>query len=440
MPIDSRIAMGFQNPQFTNPMEMYGNVLKLRSMQQQNALAESQMADLERQRTENALLDEAYKGAYNPQTGEIDYTALAGRLAERGQGRAIPGLLKSRFETEGARYTLMKNRSAALVEEANLHKSQLQQLDPNDPNAPSLMAQLILSHHAPGTVTAEALRQQGITPEQSLSALENAVRTNSFPDFLARSQMGAEQWIKHNTLSLEQQRNLEGQQEARAETRRAAGVRERLDERKFRLEEQKERRLEKSSDSLPPAEAARERAIGESRAKFEIAFPQAKADAEQAIALIDQMIGSKPYIDKATNVRVQDKKPHPGFSEAVGAGFGTRMLPGTDAASFEALYNQVQGGAFLQAYETLRGGGAITQTEGEKATAARNRMSLAQSESDFISAAREYQEVLRQGIKRAEARAASGSPAVGGKTITRTGTLNGRKVIEYSDGSVEYAP
>jgi hypothetical protein len=26
-----------------------------------------------------------------------------------------------------------------------------------------------------------------------------------------------------------------------------------------------------------------------------------------------------------------------------------------------------------------------------------------------------------------------------GKTVTRTGTLNGRRVVQYSDGSTEYA-
>jgi len=176
----------------------------------------------------------------------------------------------------------------------------------------------------------------------------------------------------------------------------------------------------KQATDLSPAEAARQRALGESQAKFQVAFPQAKADAQQAIDLIDQMVGTKPYRDKKTGGRVQDKAPHPGLGEAVGVGFGTRLLPGSSASDFESLFNQVQGGAFLQAYETLRGGGAITETEGKKATAARNRMSLAQSESEFIKAAREYQDVLREGIKRAEARAGvpsetggGGSPAVG---------------------------
>ena len=65
------------------------------------------------------------------------------------------------------------------------------------------------------------------------------------------------------------------------------------------------------------------------------------------------------------------------------------------------------------AFETLRGGGAITEKEGAKATAAKNRMSLAQDEKSFIAAAREYQDVLREGIKRAQARLQGGAPTGG---------------------------
>ena len=33
----------------------------------------------------------------------------------------------------------------------------------------------------------------------------------------------------------------------------------------------------------------------------------------------------------------------------------------------------------------------------------------------------------------------SGGAGVAPKTVTRTGTLNGRKVVEYSDGTTAYA-
>jgi len=198
MPLDPRIAMGFQSPQFESPVNMMGNMMKLKSMQQQNALAEQQMGDLTLQRNRAAALDAAYKGAYNPQTGEIDYNTIAGRLAEGGQGTAIPGLLKTRDETLKARYDQAESRAKAFIQEGNMFQSELQNLSANDPSAPALMAQYILGHHSPNSITGQLLKEQGITPQQSLAALENAVKTGKFGEFLQRSQMGANEWYKAN--------------------------------------------------------------------------------------------------------------------------------------------------------------------------------------------------------------------------------------------------
>ena len=409
MPLDPRIAMGFQSPQFESPVNMMGDMMKLKSMQQQNALAEQQMGDLTAQRNRAAALDAAYKGAYNPQTGEIDYNAIAGRLADSGQGSGIVDLMKKRDEQLKARYDSIESFNKALNQEGTVYRSQLQQLDVNDPNAPTIMAKFIQGHHAPGSLTAELLNRQGITPQQSLSALENAVKTGKFPDFYTRSVLGADEWYKRNTLTAEQQSMATDRAEQRGISRGQLSVAQR----NAAVNEAAERRQAASGAALSPAEAARQRALGETQAKFETAAPNAISDATQALGLIDQMIGTKPYIDKATGRRVQEKEPHSGFSGAVGFGMGQRYVPGTDAASFQALFDQVQGGAFLQAFETLRGGGAITEKEGAKATAAKNRMSLAQDEKSFIAAAREYQDVLREGIKRAQARLQGGAPTGG---------------------------
>jgi hypothetical protein len=78
----------------------------------------------------------------------------------------------------------------------------------------------------------------------------------------------------------------------------------------------------------------------------------------------------------------------------------------------------------LQAFTTLKGGGSITEKEGEKATAAINRMSTAQSEKEFNIAAREYQDVLRTGIERAKVKAATLSKGGGGATLAPTGEID----------------
>lgn len=64
---------------------------------------------------------------------------------------------------------------------------------------------------------------------------------------------------------------------------------------------------------------------------------------------------------------------------------------GTEAAGGQAKVNQLRGKAFLEAFESLKGGGAITEKEGEAATAAKARLDQAQSEKDFINALDDFE-------------------------------------------------
>lgn len=149
---------------------------------------------------------------------------------------------------------------------------------------------------------------------------------------------------------------------------------------------------------------------GEGVAKTQMGLPQAVATAEQQLGLIDQMVG-----DKGVQLPPgqQPRAAHPGFETTVGATLlpGARFVPGTESANFKAILDQVKGGAFLQAYQSLRGGGQITEVEGKKATDAITRMNIAQSEAEFVKAAREFQSVIRAGVDRAK-RASGGNFAV----------------------------
>jgi hypothetical protein len=136
-------------------------------------------------------------------------------------------------------------------------------------------------------------------------------------------------------------------------------------------------------------------------------LPQLEGNVKAAVANIEAMIGKR----NEKGELVKGAKVHPGFEYAVGATVapGMRFIPGSSAADFVARLDQVKGGAFLQAFETLKGGGQITQVEGEKATAAITRMSTAQSEREFVQAAREYQDILRKGLERAKTKASGGA-------------------------------
>lgn len=72
----------------------------------------------------------------------------------------------------------------------------------------------------------------------------------------------------------------------------------------------------------------------------------------------------------------------------------TQNIPGTAGKRFGTRANQLKGQAFLQAFESLKGAGQITETEGQKATEAIGRLDTAQAPEDYAQALRELRELL----------------------------------------------
>ena len=103
---------------------------------------------------------------------------------------------------------------------------------------------------------------------------------------------------------------------------------------------------------------------------------------------------------------VQELLSHPAFKSSVGMGVpGIKYVPGSAQADFRSRMDQIQGGAFLTAIDTLKGTGAITEVEGTKATAAKNRMATATSEKAFNDAAKDFLDIMEQGVKQTYSRA-----------------------------------
>lgn len=97
---------------------------------------------------------------------------------------------------------------------------------------------------------------------------------------------------------------------------------------------------------------------------------------------------------------------HPGLSAAVGmpepwkGGFGVFNVPGTPAYDFKNQLETTANDAFLQAFESLKGAGAITGTEGEKATKAIANLSTSTSEKQFKQNLQEYMDIVARGVQR----------------------------------------
>lgn len=143
----------------------------------------------------------------------------------------------------------------------------------------------------------------------------------------------------------------------------------------------------------------------------------ARQELPKVINQADQIIGS---IDGILS--------HPGLSGAVGAQYGMAYIPGTEERDFVARSDQLQGQAFLQAFESLKGGGAITEIEGQAATNAIGRLSRAQSESAYKEALNELRGIMvkakNRSYEKARMQEKSGSSGSWGDTTDRSGQLD----------------
>lgn len=96
-------------------------------------------------------------------------------------------------------------------------------------------------------------------------------------------------------------------------------------------------------------------------------------------------------------------------SPGLDANFGLKgqfpNVPGGEAANTKALLDQIKGQNFLNAYQGLRGSGAITEVEGTKAQDAAIAMQSAQSAQAFREAAKTYMDIVGQGVTRAKNKA-----------------------------------
>ena len=88
-------------------------------------------------------------------------------------------------------------------------------------------------------------------------------------------------------------------------------------------------------------------------------------------------------------------------------------VPGSEEANAQAIINKVKGAAFLQAFETLKGGGQITQIEGDKATAAITVLQDQNISWEFALKAADDLIAIVEAAKARKARGETVAPATG---------------------------
>lgn len=147
---------------------------------------------------------------------------------------------------------------------------------------------------------------------------------------------------------------------------------------------------------------------------------------------------------------------HPGRRGATGTWNLGRMVPGTDAADFAAEVETLKAQTFLPMVQQLRGMGALSNAEGDKLNAAVGALRFDMSEKAFNESLARIREQFgtvlgRAGVDIKDMQSWGMNPDQGQqqasqqvqpstqRTVKRTGILNGRKVVEYADGSINYA-
>ena len=119
--------------------------------------------------------------------------------------------------------------------------------------------------------------------------------------------------------------------------------------------------------------------LGEKRGANLATLPSALQNSDMTVKHIDELL------------------MHPGFDRLFGVTGMFPSLPGGQAAGADARMKQVTGEAFLSGFDMLRGGGAITEMEGKKATEAKARFDRAQSPEEARVALKDFRDAVVQG-------------------------------------------
>ena len=443
MPLDPNIILGARSPQIDfaqlSPVNALTNVMKFKQLDQENQLNAMKMQEYERARTEEEGLRNYLSGGRDMPAADLSAPETRTNLLRYGKTGAT--YAKALTEQDTAALTQKKTQFEVqdarrkFVAQAQRDTSQ----NPSDANITAykedLMANPLFTEAEKKQMAAGADRilampvgertafmaSQGasaseLKPTLTPQTLGGTTRLISTPAFggAATQVAGSVGTVTMTPAQLREAKD--------SETRiKQEGQRIGLEGRRVAVLEEQDKR---AKDPVFQQAMAKSKATGEAIAKGEVAANQALpgviANAMIAVNAVDDMIGKQAVKDASGKVIQPATAPHKGFQDAVGATWkpGFRFIPGTDASDFQSYQDQIEGAAFLSAFEALKGGGAISEKEGSKATAAKLRMKLAQSEVEYVKAAREFQEVVRTGVENARQKfGAGGAPAAGGGNI-----------------------
>lgn len=139
----------------------------------------------------------------------------------------------------------------------------------------------------------------------------------------------------------------------------------------------------------------------------------AERDKEVGTAQGKQAAAASGDVAAADNAlyMVESLRKDPNRERGTGVSSLFNWVPGTSGRDFQAKVDQTTSGAFLSAIQQLRGMGALSNAEGQTATAAVTRMSTSLSEEGFLEALNDYERIVKKGRAAAMSRMDGGSNA-----------------------------
>jgi hypothetical protein len=416
--IDPNIALGVKPLQLDNPMNAFAQAQQIQAYQRQNELANRAIQQ------EDAL-NKAYASSMNPQTGEIDANRLRQNIAGANLGSKLPAVEKSLLDTRKTRGEVEAKEFDLRIQKANKAVKDIASFGTREEILADIQRNIDAGNIDPtkGRQIATSVPQDPAKlPAWQLQTLRGILdaKDQLEQQFTSQDFGGGTRVISTPKYGGGPAQVVQGSQVAKTATPGELLTNARAQE-NIKIAQENQRR---EADPVFQQTLSEAKALGQNMAKDKVLraaqLPKVLDTAEMTLSEIDALIGKR---DKDGNL-LKGQAPHPGFETAVGATYlpGARFVPGTSASDFQSRFDQVKGGAFLQAFETLKGGGSITNVEGDKGTAALNRMSLAQSEKEFVQAAREFQGIVRKGMERASKLA--GAPVLKGAGDASAGEVD----------------
>lgn len=449
MPLDPSIILGARPPQIDfaqlSPINAMTNVMKFKQADQESQLNALKMEEYERERTEEKNLRDYVGGGKGMVAPDLSLPETRTNLLRYGKTGAA--YAKSLSDADTAALTQKKTQFEVqdarrkFVAQAQRDTSQ----NPSDANITAYKEDLLANplfteaEKKQMAAAADRILAMPVDQRQAFMASQGASASDLKPTLTTQNlgkttqQLSTPAFggsatvvpgsVQNITMTAAQEREAKDS----AIKIRQEGERIGLEKRRVAVLEDNARR---DKDPVFQQTMAKAKATGEALAKGEVAAKQALpgviTNAMIAVSAVDDMVGKQEVRDASGKVIQPATAPHKGFQDAVGATWkpGFRFIPGTNASNFQTYQDQIEGAAFLSAFEALKGGGAISEKEGAKATAAKLRMKLAQSEDEYIKAAREFQDIIRTGVENARQKfGAGGALPAGGAAVDTNNPL-----------------